>query len=114
MRNQRVDQNLPQIYFTEDEIMDVLQALIDIGADLQKQCIAHRNLKPQNIIINRNDSLRDLRLINLETGIIFDKKPQKFEEELKSFDKINTDIKKLSQSEVLDNSLSDNTFKSKI
>lgn len=51
--------------------MDVLQALIDIGADLQKQNIAHRNIKPQNIIINRNDSLRDLRLINLETGIIF-------------------------------------------
>jgi hypothetical protein len=41
-----MDKNLQQIHFSEDEVIDVVLALIDIGADLQKRNIAHRNIKP--------------------------------------------------------------------
>jgi len=58
--------------------MDTLEALVDICADLQKFNIAHRNLKPQNVIINNDANLRDLRLINFELGII--QKAEKREE----------------------------------
>lgn len=52
--------------------MDMLETMIDIGADLQKRNIAHRNIKPQNVIINKENSFRDLRLINFEMGVILD------------------------------------------
>lgn len=55
-------------YFSEEEIADALEALIDLGADLQKRNVAHRNLKPQNVVVNGESSLRDLRLINFELG----------------------------------------------
>ena len=57
------------ISFSEDEILDVLKALIDLGVELQTKKIAHRNIKPQNVMLNRDNSLRDLRLINFELGI---------------------------------------------
>jgi serine/threonine protein kinase len=49
-----------------------LENLIDICADLQRKRIAHRNLKPQNIILAREGSTRDMRLINFELGAFFD------------------------------------------
>ena len=41
-----LQQSLPMFYFSEEEIADALEALIDLGADLQKRNVAHRNLKP--------------------------------------------------------------------
>ena len=67
-------EKLPSYFFSEEEISDFLEGLIDVCADLQKYGIAHRNLKPQNIILNRDNSLRDLRLINFELDIIVKQK----------------------------------------
>ena len=38
-------------YYTEKELMTILSSLINTFADLQKQNISHRDIKPQNILI---------------------------------------------------------------
>jgi hypothetical protein len=37
---------LPLVGFAEEEILDVLKAMIDLGVELQSKRIAHRNIKP--------------------------------------------------------------------
>lgn len=80
---------LPLVGFAEEEILDVLKSMIDLGVELQSKRIAHRNIKPQNIILNRDQSLRDIRMINFELGIQIDE-GEKFEEPTKMKRKFNT------------------------
>ena len=81
-------EKLPTYFFTEEEITDFLEGLIDVCADLQKFGIAHRNLKPQNIILNRDNSFRDLRLINFELGVITNQREVEIQQQgLKQFEK---------------------------
>ena len=81
-------EKLPTYFFTEEEITDFLEGLIDVCADLQKFGIAHRNLKPQNIILNRDNSFRDLRLINFELGVIANQREVEIQQQgLKQFEK---------------------------
>ena len=45
-------------YYTEKELMTILSSLINTFADLQKQNISHRDIKPQNILIFRDNKYK--------------------------------------------------------
>lgn len=56
-------------YFTEQEMRQVTSTLIQAFADLQRQRIAHRNIKPANIV-SMSSSYDDLRICNFELAKI--------------------------------------------
>jgi serine/threonine protein kinase len=45
-------------YYTEKELMTILSSLINTFADLQKQNISHRDIKPQNILIFKDNKYK--------------------------------------------------------
>ena len=45
-------------YYTEKELMTILSSLINTFADLQRQNISHRDIKPQNILIFKDNKYK--------------------------------------------------------
>ena len=45
-------------YYTEKELMTILSSLINTFAELQKQNISHRDIKPQNILIFKDNKYK--------------------------------------------------------
>ena len=45
-------------YYTEKELINILKQLVDVLLYLQKKGIAHRNIKPQNILICENNEYK--------------------------------------------------------
>lgn len=52
-------------YFTEQEMRHIVSTLIDIFGDLQRKKIAHRNIKPANIVVLDQNHMQ-LRVCNFE------------------------------------------------
>ena len=49
-------------YYTEEELMNILYALISTLEKLQKENISHRDIKPQNILIIKNNISQNYKL----------------------------------------------------
>jgi serine/threonine protein kinase len=50
----------------EEEIRTMTGQLIEIFADLQRKRVAHRNIKPANIVILEQNASKSLRVCNFE------------------------------------------------
>ena len=49
-------------YYTEQELMNILIVLVGTLAQLQKENISHRDIKPQNVLVFRNSNNVDYKL----------------------------------------------------
>lgn len=56
-------------HYSEQEMRMFISDLIDMFADMQRKRIAHRNIKPSNILVMDQDSLKQVRIQNFELAI---------------------------------------------
>lgn len=54
--NQNVMKFDSQLMFTEEELLQLTQRLIHLFATLQKVNVAHRNIKPANLVFSQQPS----------------------------------------------------------
>eukprot|EP00347_Sterkiella_histriomuscorum_P016668 403352312 len=73
-QDKNLNSQLSNQIFSESELRTLAFELVEVFADLQRKRIAHRNIKPSNIIRMNHPGEKSLRICNFEWAVELEKK----------------------------------------